>query len=105
MELKDKETPKTDDVFVIVNEADYENIEAEVKFDEEFPKDSSTDDDFEDNVRSSPIAFSNANYLEVFPDNDNGDDDDDGTETLGTDSTERFIHHQYGMDDEAVTSL
>ena len=105
MELKDKETPKKDDVFVIVNEADYENIEAEVKFDEEFPKDSSTDDDFEDNVRSSPIAFSNANYLEVFPDNDNGDDDDDGTETLGTDSTERFIHHQYGMDDEAVTSL
>ena len=100
MELKDKEKPKKDDVFVTVNEANYEHIEAEVKFDEEFPKDSSTDEDFEETERTSPIAFSNDNYLEVLP-----DDDDDGTPTLGTDSTEQFIKHPYGSEDEAVTSL
>ena len=67
--IEEAETPKKEDLFINMNavEKSYEQIEAQVKLDEEFPIDSSTDDDVK---IQSPISNASENYIDILPPDD-----------------------------------
>ena len=94
--LEDAETPRKEDMFITVNDDDYENIEAEIKFEEDFPRDSSTDED-EMNKLPSPSPPASDDYLEILP---NENSAHPSTEAIANGTS---LSHVF--EDELVTSL
>ena len=106
--LVDAETPKKDDLFISVNEDDYENIEAQLNLDEEFPLDSSTDEQDEDKV-PSPSTSPNEEYVQILPDDDSpsppGDFYVDGNHESQPNAAENGPHGPHTFYNELVTAL
>ena len=96
--MEDAETPKKEDMFIAIDEVNYENLEAEIRFDDNFPKDSSTDEDAENRL-PSPSSTTNEEYLEILP----SEDTTSATDTIATDGANRYS--EYPFEDELVTSL
>ena len=67
IELNEIEAVKVNDLVPTMNEADYEDIEAEVRFDGDSIKYFSTDKSFRYYERTSPQPFSNEDYLQILP--------------------------------------
>ena len=96
---EDVETPKKEDMFIAIDEGDYENVEAEIRFDDEdYPKDSSTDEDVKKRLQS-PSPTTNDEYLEILP----SEDSVNAVDVVATDASNSYPN--YAFEDECVTSL
>lgn len=115
--FEEGESPRKEDIFLNVNENSYENIEAKMKFDEEFPIESTTDD--KDDITVESLSSStDYNYVHVLPPDDlinistaaddlvntsTAADDQENTEEVNSlDGTDVVPHVFY---DELVTAL
>ena len=94
--LNDENTMKAN-VIPTINEVGYEDIEAEVRFDVESLKYSSTAEGFRHHERASPSPFSNEEYLRILP-------FADSRWSSGGGSTEDLISHEHGLENETVTT-
>ena len=98
IEVKNEKKLKNNVICLTANKFDYERIEAEVRFDEDSPKDYSTCKSVGSYEQTSPSPFSKDDYLEISPHNV-------AKQSLGSSTTENIIKYQNGLENEAVTSL
>ena len=97
IKLTDKNTMKAN-VIPTIDEAGYEDLEAEVRFDGDSLKYSSTDEGFRHHERASPSPFSNKDYLKFLP-------SEGAARSLVASSIQASVQHQKGLENEADLAL
>ena len=98
IEVKNEKKLMRNDICLNAKKVDYERIVAEVRFDDESSKQYSTNRGVGNPNRTAPPPFSNKDYLEILPLNA-------AKHSLGSRTTENFVKHKNGLENEAVTTL
>ena len=98
IEARTEKKPKKNTLCITENKVDYERIETEVRFDDDFLDECLTKKDAINDDRTLPSPFSNEGYLELIPLKV-------AKQSIGACATENFMQHQNELENEAATLL